>query len=157
MKRTPILLVLFMISCLASAAHAQTATGVINATFTVDTKYVDGSPMPASEVIQQRVAWGTCGTGNALVTKLGEHKLAGSARSDSITGLAVPGTYCVGVFTTAQKAGADPVESDPIYGSLTFTKPVTPKPGPPGTITMTCTLVINGQNQPLNCTATATP
>lgn len=144
MKRALSLVVLLVISSLVAVAHAQTATAVINLTFTVDTKYVDGSAMPASELVGQRVAWGTC-TGSAF-TKLGEHKLAGTARADSITitGVTLPATYCVTVFTTAQKAGADPVESaGSNFASITFPKPTTPTPGAPTVINANCTY--NGQ------------
>lgn len=128
------------LSCVISVAHAQTATAVINLTFTVDTKYVDGSAMPASELVGQRVAWGTC-NGSAF-TKLGEHKLAGTARADSITitGVTLPATYCVTVFTTAQKAGGDPAESaGSNFASITFPKPVTPTPGTPTVVNANCT------------------
>lgn len=138
----------FVQGAFAQTPPPQTGTLVVN--WVNPTSYTDGTALPSSELVGNRVAWGTC-AGTAF-TKAGEHKLA-KTTTDTITGLTLGGTYCVQVFATAQKAGGQPVESDPAsITTLTFPPPVvvTPKPGSPTTVTVTCS--INGQV--ITCTGT---
>lgn len=147
-KAAPLIVVLFLgalaLAGLATRAEAQVQTGTLKVEWVNPTTYTDASALPSSEIVANRVVWGTC-AGSAF-TKAGEHKLA-RATTDTITGLTLGGTYCVGVFVTAQKTGGQQVESamtNPYSFTFPAPSPVTPTPGTPTTVTVTCT--VNGQN-----------
>lgn len=120
-----------------SPVFAQTLPTVsVKVNWLQSTLYVDGSALPTSEILGNRVAWGTC-NGTAFGTKLGEHKLA-PVITDTISNL-VAGTYCIQVYTTAQKPGQLATESDPATPvSITVALAPTPKPNPPSRLTVDC-------------------
>lgn len=129
-----VFITLLFFSSPASAQVPPTVSFKIN--WVQSTGYTDGSTLPANEIIGNRVAWGTC-NGVTFGTKLGEHKLAPSI-TDTITGLAA-GTYCIQVYTTAQKSGLTATESEPTAPySISAALAPTPKPNPPSRLTVDC-------------------
>lgn len=134
-----------------AAAQTGPVTGTIVLKWVNPTSYTDGSALPASELTGNRVAWGTCA--GTVFNKEGEHKL-GVTTTDTITGLTAGGNYCAMVFASAKKAGSTAaVESDP-SATITVSIPppvvITPKPGSPTSVTVTCT--IDGKT--VTCTGT---
>lgn len=133
MKRALSLVVLFAISAI-SAAHAAD----VKLVWTAPTACADGSalsncPATGYEVSQDGVVKNT---------------VAATVFSQTLT--LNPGRYCFSVRTVASAGKSDP------QGPACADIPA-PLPGKPGNITLTCTIPVNGQNQPLNCTATANP
>jgi len=138
---------------LAPRAEAQTGpvTGTLVLKWVNPTSYTDGSALPAAELVGNRVAWGTCA--GTVFNKQGEHK-RGVTTTDTITGLTAGGNYCAMVFASAKKAGATDAAESAASNSVAISLPapvvITPPPGAPTSVTVTCT--IDGKN--VTCTGT---
>lgn len=106
--------------------------GDITATWVNPTTYVDGSALPAVDIQQIKVEYGTC-SGTAFGTKIGEKVLPTVAATTVLTGLA-PGTYCLQVRVMAKNVLSVP--------SNVVTKIIVqPAPNPPTNLTVVDSLV----------------
>lgn len=100
-----------------------------------------------------------CGDGTALsncpttgyeVSQDGVVKSTPAAGVLSQTLTLAAGHYCFTLKTVAAAGKSDP--TNPVCADIPASLP-----GKPGNVTLTCTIPVNGTNQPLNCTATANP
>lgn len=106
--------------------------GDITASWVNPTTYTDGSVLPATDIQQVKVEYGTC-VGAAFGTKLGEKVLATTGATTVLTGLA-PGTYCLQVRVMAKNVLSAP--------SNVATKVIIqPAPNPPTNLTVVDSLV----------------
>lgn len=140
MKRALPLVVLCVIGCLFSVAHAAD----IKIIWTAPTACADGSALTNCPISGYEISQGSSATGTFTV----KDTVASGVLTKTYT--QNPGTYCYSLKTTSGTLKSD--ASIPVCATLTA-----PAPGTPGNVTLTCTIVVNGQNQPLNCTAITTP
>lgn len=64
------------------------------------TQYVDNSPLPATDITQSRIEWGTC-NGDEFGVPASSKIQNGNAETTTITGLP-PARYCVRAYVTAK-------------------------------------------------------
>lgn len=114
---------LLLILGVLSAAQAATVTAVWSA----PTTNTDGSALPASQITQYRMEYGTC-VGTAFGTRIGDVLVAGNALTATTPNLG-PGTYCLRVYTKTSVEG-------PSSGTASIVVPV-PTPNAPTNLTIT--------------------
>lgn len=134
MKRALSFVVLFALTALLSVAHAAD----VKLVWTAPTACADGTALT------------NCPTTGYEVSQDGVVKATPAPGVLSQTITLGPGHYCFTLKTLASAGKSDP--TNPVCADIPA-----PLPGKPGNVTLTCTIPVNGQNQPLNCTATANP
>lgn len=118
---------------LQAAAITTPAGQAIAAQWTNPTAYIDGAALPATDIVQTRIEYGSCvGAGTLLVfgVKAGQFISTGGATHANSPVLA-PGTYCIQAFTTAKG-----IESSPSNAAqVILAPPPQPAPNPPSNLT----------------------